>query len=552
MMKKSHFQFSISEADKTDLVIVSVKDIRTGYTVRTALPNSGKQTASIMAFAGARFSRSALTAEELFQEIRQAGSNANEKLANIFRNYGHSSVADMAQLFAYIEQIPDHYSTIFFNETSVGGGQQRSTRYQDFGNSKPLGLDSLGIDSNSDDYDKVNQNLLDLQQYSLDKYKYWQDKLTTEYIKVYSIDKNNKSEAGALTARVFDSTRYFLPSGLMNKTSLAYITSAREWARLISVFKASNEYNLVCLAEQLEIIFAPDDIEAQKLGYTPEAPDLIRHTEADNITNNNLLELQKYLQTKLQIEKKLDISTTVSYYKVDAELLDIKLSAGYKILLQNIITLYPNANIKSILEFISNLTQEQQLQISKIIFKDFNHHKQMGNLFRVNTHSFVLTCSNSELRDLNRHRAWGRYIPAFSTNQYKETLYTGYTLPLYLTKTPALKEIRQEFELDLQKYYKKLQNFINISSEYEWFPQYVYVQLLPFAHIFTSFFHASPKEISYMTQLRVRPGGHINYRYLAYKIAKLGSQSELLLKCMTPENLFEPNPCSREEFLDRS
>ena len=551
-MKKSHFQFSISDPDKTDLVIVSVTDTRTGYTVRTALPNSGKQTASIMAFAGARFSRSALSAEELFQEIRQAGSNANEKLANIFRNYGHSSVADMAQLFAYIEQIPDHYSTIFFNETSVGGGQQRSTRYQDFGNSKPLGLDSLGIDANSEDYAKINQALLDLQQYSLEKYKYWQEKLTTEYIKVYEIDKDNKSETGALTARVFDSTRYFLPSGLMNKTSLAYITSAREWARLISVFKASNEYNLVCLAEQLEILFAPDESVAEKLKYTPEAPDLIRHTEADEITNKNLHILQQYLEEHLKITQVLEFSKTITCHKVKADLLTMSLSVGSKILLQHILTIYPNASIQSIIQFIDNLNIEQKSYISKILFKDFNHHKQMGNLFRVNTHSFVLTCSNSELRDLNRHRAWGRYIPALNTNKYKEILYTGYTLPLYLTKNPALKEIRQEFEQDLQEYYKKLQNFIDMSSEYEWFPQYIYVQLLPFAHIFTSFFHASPKEISYMTQLRVRPGGHINYRQLAYDIAKLGANSESLLKAMIPEHIVKPDACSREEFIDRS
>jgi hypothetical protein len=551
-MKNSHFKFSISDKDKTDLVIVSVMDIRTGYTVRTALPNSGKQTASIMAFAGARFSRSALSAEELFQEIRQAGSNANEKLANIFRNYGHSSVADMAQLFAYIEQIPDHYSTIFFNETSVGGGQQRSTRYQDFGNSQPLGLDDLGIDKTVENYDTINQKLLDLQQYSLEKYKYYQANLTTEYTRVYNIDETNKSQTGALVARVFDSTRYFLPSGLMNKTSLAYITSAREWARLISVFKASNEYNLVCLAEQLEVLFAPEDSVAQELKYNPEAPDLIRHTEADTITNQNLNILQQYLEEHLKITQSLDFANTITFHKLKADLLDMTLSAGTKILLQNIITLYPNASIQSILDFISTLNQEQQIQISKILFKDFNHHKQMGNLFRVNTHSFVLTCSNSELRDLNRHRAWGRYIPIFNTNNYKASLYTGYTLPLYLTENPALKEIRQEFEQDLQQYYTQLQKFVDLSSQYEWFPQYIYTQLLPFAHIFTSFFHASPKEISYMTQLRVRPGGHINYRQLAYDIAKLGANSESLLQAMIPEHITKPDACSRDEFVDRS
>lgn len=551
-MNQSYFQFSISDPDNTDLVIVSVTDKRTGYTVRTALPNSGKQTASIMAFAGARFSRSALSAEELFQEIRKAGSNANEKLANIFRNYGHSSVADMAQLFAYIEQIPDHYSTIFFNETSIGGGQQRSTRYQDFGNSKPLGLDSLGVDETVDNYEIINQKLLDLQQYSLDKYKYYQAKLTTEYTRVYNIDENNKSETGALTARVFDSTRYFLPSGLMNKTSLAYITSAREWARLISVFKASNEYNLVCLGEQLEILFAPEESMANQLGYIPEAPDLIRHTEADFITRDNLDSLHKYLQEELKIESELELIQDINYQPLQVELLDLQLSSGAKILFQHIITIYPNASINSILEFISSLDEKQELNISKILFQNFNHHKQMGNLFRVNTHSFVLTCSNSELRDLNRHRAWGRYIPALNTINYQANLYTGYTLPLYLTDNSDLSFIRQEFEQDLKYYYSQIQYFINISSKYEWFPQYIYTQLLPFAHIFTSIFHASPKEISYMTQLRVRPGGHINYRHLAYEMGALAAESEPLLNSMMPNHILKPDPCSRDEFVDRS
>lgn len=551
-MNQSNFQCSISDPDNTDLVIVSVTDTRTGYTVRTALPNSGKQTASIMAFAGARFSRSALSAEELFQEIREAGSNANAKLANIFRNYGHSSVADMAQLFAYIEQIPDHYSTIFFNETSVGGGQQRSTRYQDFGNSNPLGLESLGLDKSSENFDLINQKLLDLQQYTLEKYKYYQEKLTKEYTRVYNIDENNKSEKGALTARVFDSTRYFLPSGLMNKTSLAYITSAREWARLISSFKASNEYNLVCLGEQLEILFAPEESMANQLGYTPEAPDLIRHTEADFISKDNLDSLHKYLQEELKIESKLKFIQEITYKPLKAELLDFKLSSGAKILFQHILTIYPNASINSILEFISNLDEQQELKISQILFQNFSHHKQMGNLFRVNTHSFILTCSNSELRDLNRHRAWGRYIPALNTINYQANLYTGYTLPLYLTDNSDLSEIRQEFEKDLQSYYSQLQEFIALTSPYTWFPQYIYTQLLPFAHIFTSIFHASPKEISYMTQLRVRPGGHINYRCLAYEIASLGANSEILLKAMLPEHIQKPDPCSREEFIDRS
>ena len=100
MHKYKHFTFTVSDPDETDLVLVSVHDSRTNYTVRTALPNSGKQTASIMAFAGARYSRASISAYELFKEIKDAKKSANEKLATIFRSYGHASVADMAQLFA--------------------------------------------------------------------------------------------------------------------------------------------------------------------------------------------------------------------------------------------------------------------------------------------------------------------------------------------------------------------------------------------------------------------------------------------------------------------
>lgn len=85
-----------------------------------------------MAFAGARFSRSSDTAHDIFAEIRDAGANAQQKLAAIFRKYGHASVADMAQLFGYIENVPQYIATCFFCETSLGGGQERSTRYQDF------------------------------------------------------------------------------------------------------------------------------------------------------------------------------------------------------------------------------------------------------------------------------------------------------------------------------------------------------------------------------------------------------------------------------------
>jgi thymidylate synthase ThyX len=546
-----HFSFTISDPDQTDLVIVAVTDSRTGYTVRTALPQSGKQTASIMAFAGARFSRSSLTAEQLFSEIKQAGSNANEKLANIFKNYGHASVADMAQLFAYVENIPDHYSTIFFNESSVGGGQQRSTRYQDFSDCKPVSLKQLGVFDQEKDYNDVAQDFENLQSDAMAKYAKWADRLPGIYTEVYELEVSNKSHTAALTARVFDTARYFLPSGVCNKTSLAYITSAREWARLIASFKASHDQNQIYLGELIEIMFAPDADFAKEIGYLAEAPDLIRHTQGDTTTIDSLARLQEYLENQTDITN-LFTKEQITFKSLSTILIDPYVSAGTKVILQYVLSIYPQLNISDTLLWLQTLSREKKNELSQLVFGNYTHHKQIGNQGKVNTHSFVLTCSNSEMRDFNRHRAWGRFVPILATNNYSQILASGYTLPLYVTENPKLAVIREEFEADLTDYYQTLQTFITKTEDLGWLPKHLWLELLPFAHIFTTIFHGSPKEISYLTQLRIRPGGHINYRVLAYGMAELASQSEPFLSALDLKQDCKPDPNSSKEFIDRS
>ncbi len=562
---KTHFIFSLSDTNKTDLQLVSVLDKRTGYIVRTALNNDNKQTPSIMAFAGARFSRSSDSSEDIFAEIKSSGKNAQEKLASIFRNYGHASVADMAQLFAYIENIPMIYEAKFFYETSLGGGQARSTRYQDFNNPNFINLkEFITIKQNSNitkekfiknvigetEFTKLNEDFLNLQKYSLEKYNYWVKILTKKFIKIYEINKENKKEISALTARVFDTARYFLLSGLTNRTSLAWITSAREWARIISMLKSCKDLNLNYLGEQLEVLFAPDQDFAKKIKYVPEAPDLIRYTQSDETTSNNLQKLKDYLNS-INFIKIVKLRTKFKYRKIKVELFDENYLGSLKAVAQNIQTLFPNVDEKWLFNWLKNLNKNQKQKLSHIIFSNFDHHKQMGNQFRTNVNSFLLTCSIAEARDLNRHRAWGRFIPILSTqDNLMSTFYDGYTLPLYLTENPELINEKNEFEKDLLGYYNLLENFLKkIENQTEIF-QNIFWEVLPFAHIMKMWLHASPKEISYMTKLRVRPGGHINYRMIAYLIAKKISQKDPFLCSLKIKQ--KPNPCSKEEFLDRS
>jgi thymidylate synthase ThyX len=557
MHKYQHFTFTVSDPDETDLVLVSVHDSRTNYTVRTALPNSGKQTASIMAFAGARYSRAAISAEDLFKEIKDAKKSANEKLATIFKSYGHASVADMAQLFAYIENLPQIYACKFYNETSVGGGQERSTRYQDFSgavvNQLSDNLDSEVISKlkNDQKYLDISKKYHDLQTLALGYYRKYVDILTSRFTEVYEVDTADKKQVGALTARVFDSARYFLPSGACNRTSICWITSAREWARIISQFKSYKDKNLNYLGEQLEVLFAPEPEFAQNIGYCPEAPDLIRYTTADETTATNLVELQNALD-KIKFTSFAEFDKDFGFKKISVKLYAQEISSGVKVVAQNILTLYPTLNEDWLVNWLSNLNETDKTFMGTLVFKNFDHHQQMGNQFRINTYSFVLTGSVAEGRDLNRHRAWGRFIPMISSEQnYYDQLENGYTLPMYLTENPLLELEREMFERDLNHYYLELREFISLVKDTDWFEPYLFLQLLPFSHIMKMWFHGSPKEISYLTKLRVRPGGHINYRMLAYLMADTASKSDDFLTGLSMGEDKKPDANSRAEFLDR-
>jgi thymidylate synthase ThyX len=559
----TQLQLNISNPDLTGLTIVSLLDSKSQYTLRTALSNPTKQSASIMAFTGARFSRSNLSAEELFTEINSSGKSASEKLANIFRNYGHASVADMANLFAYIENIPQKISTKFFYETAIGGGQERSTRYQDFSNLQVVSL----IQQSQIDLAKLSQTekekltSLDekyqyLQKLSLEKYTSWNKKLYETYKSVYQVDENNKQQLSALNARVFDCSRYFLPFGACNRTSICWVTNAREWARLISLFKGDKSIENQSLGNQLEQLFAPSDELIRDKNYLPEASDLIKYTNANESTKMVSSNLEKLLieMDFANIYKKI---ASKDFCELSVTLLNKYNTNNFTLIVsQFILTLYPNCDIYWLLNWINNLDQKAVEKLSKIIFENFDHHQQMSNICKTNVFSFLLYGSIGEMRDFNRHRAWGRFTPILNLHQnYDQLLDYGFNMPLYLTQNPDLKHERIEFENDLKQYYVKLKEFIKevISTnpaELDFLQQYI-IDVLPFAQIMPYIMHGSIKEVSYLTKLRVRTGGHINYRQLAYLMSQEIASFDPAYKVLNSE-IKQPNPSSREEFLDRS
>ncbi len=83
----------------------------------------------VLAFAMAKYSRSALSMRESLREI--SSQRAEQFLNTFYFQYGHRSIADLAHIAFAIERLSLLAAIVLVDEQRWDG-QERSTRYQDF------------------------------------------------------------------------------------------------------------------------------------------------------------------------------------------------------------------------------------------------------------------------------------------------------------------------------------------------------------------------------------------------------------------------------------
>ena len=170
----------------------------------------------VLAYAMAKYSRSALTLRESLQEI--SAQRAEQFLNTFYFQYGHRSIADLAHVAFAVERL-SLLAAIALVDEPRWDGQERSTRYQDFRKSgyytpdfaDPSHADVYRdtISHLFDGYQAVGAGMLDaLQQHTP---------------KPAAMDE--AAYTRTLRARAFDMARYLLP--LATNTSLGQITNAR-------------------------------------------------------------------------------------------------------------------------------------------------------------------------------------------------------------------------------------------------------------------------------------------------------------------------------------
>lgn len=567
LLTVDNYRWFTYSADQTGLMLVCLEDLSTGVITTTTISDPEKRTAAHRAWAGARHSRAAGTPWEIMHEMGEKGVDPDQKLEEMFKNYGHASVGDMARLEVDIVNVPMHFPLATFNLGYINSGQEKSTRFQSsFGSLSTLHSirNYLPVDDLPEqEVAKLEETYQKFGSLSLELFAKHRERLTTAFSEFYKPEDN--SQRSALSSRVLDCVRYFLLLG--QSSGFSFETSARDWSRIISELKASPIAFYGNVASQVEMLLAPSLEEEKRLGFKAEAPGLIRHTEAATTTNENLLALKKLVLASADGDENDFPKDFLGQVKQDVRLLlSQEYSDGVKMAAQYLITLWPafSNHRTDLLNWLVGLKSQEHSNtvnvISKTIFNGHTNYDELPvSLASTRGTTLIFESFLGEVRDFNRHRAWGRFIDLplvfglkWNPSLVEQVISKGFGLPLYLSEVEEFSTLGTEFSDDLQNYYDQLYQFLDTfkSSLGESGDYSAFVNLLPLAHRTDIWMHGDPKQALYFTDRRVRPGGHINYRELAYQANRLIAGSDPFLSALAFNK--RPDPASREEFFDRS
>jgi len=499
--------------EETGLRLFGLVNKVNDITVWQAEFNSKFDVHSSIAWAGARTSRSADSYVDIFKEIKEAidksKATAGQKLAKVFVNYGHASVADMAPVMLYMNNIPIYLAFWIFNHTSVGAGQELSTRY--------VKLDDLGIkEPDLGKNPKIKKLWYKIQDYQKEKYEEWYPKIydaTKSYLKENTDKKVPKS---TVTARSLDVVRYWIPIGA--KTSMTLLTSVRNWIDLVVQLRESNFKTANELGEHIFTMLNLDGFESTK-EIMADLGGLTKYSEGKFTISNSLEELESHLKNLKGYKKLVALSKINKKEENSAKVINQSnqdLFGGFMIM-QYIKTLHPSLNESDILKFISNLSDDDLSKLGKIIFSDHNHHNLMRNAGDTRGVTFATKTSLAYTRDLVRHRAMGRFIPILETKNYREIINSGYNNNFQINNAIYLKDFKNDWDSDFEKLYDMIFELLDLFED-EGLESHELLSILPLAHQVTMHISGPITQFNYMNSLRVALGGDYGYRDLVYKM----------------------------------
>jgi len=554
------YTWQVYAPEETVMTCVTLTDNDTGIVSATRHPNPSLRSEASQAWGGARHSRAAGHTPVIMKEMGLKGVDPDQKIDEMFKGYGHASVADMARIMVDLNDTPMHLAMALFNYGTIIDGQEKSTRYQ-----KKFGKGSLHPLRHyvpSDVAAALEDRYQDIGAFALESFNTLSPQITQGYTDFFKPEQGNKGEKGALDARVLDCIRTVLPGGMV--TGLSYRTSARDWARTIGLMDGSGSPLYQNLAKQLRLHLAPDAATEKDLGVLADAPTLIRHTEANNVVRENLAALKEYLNANGKLELLRTRSPRTFGYTPQRVLpIEELYTEGERMVAQYICALAPELDAFEALGWAGIQPDNVRDEISAIIYKNHSKFIEMPvQLATTSSMGIVIDGTFGELRDWNRQRAQGRFVQSYNPllgarcdKQMADGILShGYGLPIRVDTVDAFKPQRAALEERLLQYYDKVHAFVEAASKElgNNHDHSFIMNILPMAHKMPIWMHADPKQAHYCSWLRFKPGGHENYRQAAYESNLLFSGQDAYLSAMRIPASMKPDFADRTQFFDRS
>ncbi len=482
----------------------------------------------VLAYAMAKYSRSALTLRESLQEI--SAQRAEQFLNTFYFQYGHRSIADLAHLAFAVERLSLLAAIVLVDEQRWDG-QERSTRYQDFERS------GWYTPAFSEERDRLQYTAA--VQALLARYREVSDGVFAQLQEATARPPEMKQEAfdRTLKARAFDVARYLLP--LAANTSLGQIVNARTLETQVSRLLSHPLAEIRELGEKLRaaaggVAWNPHAAElarlAEVLARVPReagggseaaaslergvrvAPTLVKYA----VTSRYAVETRALLaEAAGSLMGQSPIAAAPLVDLVDeADSLEIDLAASL---------LYPACHypFRQLRDHVAALTEARRTEIIDLGLRERGRHDELlreftaGQRFR-----FDILMDIGGFRDMHRHRRCTQLLQGFTGRHGWDTpeglgaLEGRFTGAMQAARAAGDEFARQRPATPGRGFGGTQVNPAWAAGTGEAAAQY----LLPLATRTRALFRMDFAEALYIAELRSAPQGHISYRRVAWEM----------------------------------
>ena len=467
----------------------------------------------VLAYAMAKYSRSALSMKESLREI--SSQRAEQFLNTFYFQYGHRSIADLAHVAFAIERLSLLAAIVLVDEQRWDG-QERSTRYQNFRKSAWYTPDFGSDAASAQLFGQTVENLFAAYQ-TVSEAVF--DSLRRQVSK--PDDMKQESYDRTLRARAFDVARYLLP--LATNTSLGQIVNARTLETQVSRLLSSPVAEVRQLGERLQAaaagpawnvhgedfaalhrdIAALDPALAERAAalLTREvktAPTLVKYAASSDYQIRTRAELAQ-AAAELMAGQPIDPAPLVDLVD-DHESLEVELATTL---------LYAQCHYpyRQIRRHVAALSEARRNDIVDLGLRHRGRHDELLREFSAGQAlRFDILMDIGGFRDMHRHRRCVQILQSFTSLH-------GYALPEGIAEAG----VQPLFQQAIQSAHDAFAALTaSPAPEAPESARYI----LPLATRNRALFKMDFAEALYISELRSAPQGHFSYRRVAWEMYK--------------------------------